>query len=441
MKRLYRSIAILLCVSLCVTLCSCEAIDSLHRALTVGDTVETVVYTDVGTEAYLPPQDYTPIRRRYSYAALNGDRQALCEAIGEAVLHISPDAGDCGYPTAEIARGVRYTEADIALAVRAYLDDNPYCFWLSQTYTYADGDDGTTVCLYSAFSPEEVAAMKSKLDDALTAFYDSVPDGMTKYQREKYAHDYLIAACAYDEAASGITEPTRENLISHSAYGALVERLCVCEGYGAALQLMLNGIGVECVPLTGEAYDSSVKESEDEKVLHLWNAVKLDDGCWYHVDPTWDDQESPLQRYSYFNLSDRMIAADHSLSGMPDDLGEDQIGENGAAALNFFIPSCDATAYNYYIYELPHLTGYDPVMLDDSLYSAAESGSEYFTFYIEPTLGYDRAIEALFTEEQTFFDLIGRVNRRLDTVEIDRTNVVYYLNERNRAVSVALNLY
>ena len=63
---------------------------------------------------------------------------------------------------------------------------------------------------------------------------------------------------------------------AHTAYGALVNRTSVCQGYAMAYMYLLNRIGIESY------YCSS------DTLVHGWNIVKLG-GKWYHVDVTWDD--------------------------------------------------------------------------------------------------------------------------------------------------------
>ena len=450
-RRFYRAAALPFCAALCLLLCSCSLADQLRATFaplsnTKGiDGADDLVYTDTDAAGDLVPSDYTPVTSRYAYLCLSDDEKALYDALSENIDSISDEADEYGYPISQvILDGCLLSSAEIAVAVRAVCDDNPGVFWTAQAYTWITDKDAdyTAVQLYSVYPPDEVIAMKAELDEVLSDFYASVPKGLSLYERERFAHDYLIDSCDYDSDNLDVTDLDAETLKAHSVYGALVEKLCVCEGYGTAMQLLLNSLGVECVTLTGEAYNSSVKESEEQRILHLWNAVKLDDGCWYHVDATWDDQENAVQRYEYFNLSDEMIFTDHTLSKTHDSLSESEIEETGAMELNFFVPSCSATTYNFYVWEFSHLTDYEPTMLDDSLCAAAENREAFYTFYIEPTLDYDEAVAKLFRDyPQSFFDVIDRVNRRLDSVEIDSSNLTYYLNKPRRSIVVELQYY
>ena len=391
-------------------------------------------------------QAYEPVEPRYAYDSLSRAQKELYDGLVENVNYISAEISDLGcYKMPQvIVKSGALDAADIRVTIRAVVDDNPYFFWLSRTFSHMTDEDEnyTAVQGYSEFSPSEVSQMRGELDSAINDFYASVPDGLTAYGREKYAHDYVLNVCNYDDRDGDTTSINAENVRSHSVYGALVDHRCVCEGYGMSLQLFLNGLGVECVTLTGMAYDSEADESESSAALHLWNAVKLD-GEWYHVDPTWDDQDEPYRRYLYFNVDDSHFLTDHELSPTPDQIGKDKINENGADEMNLFIPSCGSMTYDYFKYECPALTDYNGGAVEDALYEAALCQDSYFTFYIDPYyLDFDEAIQVLFKEQpQYFFSYADNVNYRLSGYEIDDNNLSYYTFKDRGAVTVMLNYY
>ena len=71
-----------------------------------------------------------------------------------------------------------------------------------------------------------------------------------------------------------------------TAYGALIDRTCVCQGYAALLYRLLLELGVDNRVLTGTGNGGG----------HAWNIVELDD-VYYNVDPTWDAGRT---EYDYF---------------------------------------------------------------------------------------------------------------------------------------------
>lgn len=107
-------------------------------------------------------------------------------------------------------------------------------------------------------------------------------------------HDALCDMAVYDD--------TLEKPYSHSAYGILVEGTAVCEGYAKAFKAMCDSIGVPCVLVIGTGGSSSQGYE-----AHMWNYVQMEDGNWYAVDVTWDDQDDQIF-YDFFLVGSETVA-------------------------------------------------------------------------------------------------------------------------------------
>ena len=131
--------------------------------------------------------------------------------------------------------------------------------------------------------PEKLTA---ELEKALDSF---TPVGDNLYDRIKSIHDYICLLTEYD--ASG--------KYAYSAYGALVDRKSVCEGYAEAFRLICDRNGIECILVSGRGIvmrsgDGQLNEFSEN---HMWNYVRMDDGKWYAVDATWDDGKKISHEY------------------------------------------------------------------------------------------------------------------------------------------------
>ena len=139
-----------------------------------------------------------------------------------------------------------------------------------------------------------------RLYDKVKKILDAnIKPGMSDFQKELILHDYLVENCHY----SSDTEQDSDSDI-YRAYGALVNRDAVCNGYAEALQLMFNCVGVESKFVVGTA----------DGVDHAWNLVKLGDK-WYHLDATWDDplpDKGKKVIHPYFNVSDEVLSHNHT---------------------------------------------------------------------------------------------------------------------------------
>lgn len=127
-------------------------------------------------------------------------------------------------------------------------------------------------------------------------FYDNfITDDMSDYTKELTAHDYLVETCVYGY-------PVDED-DAYNAYGVLIEKRAVCDGYAESFAMLCECMGIQCDIVVGTA----------DGELHAWNQVCLD-GSWYNVDVTWDDSLPDMGssiRHSYFNVSDNILEADH----------------------------------------------------------------------------------------------------------------------------------
>lgn len=126
----------------------------------------------------------------------------------------------------------------------------------------------------------------------------AVMPGMDDLQKAIAIHDYLVLNCEYDkERLSNKTIPQE----SYGAYGALANRIAVCQGYALAYKYLMNEYGIECYIVTSD------------KMNHAWNIVKID-GALYQVDTTWDDptwDRFGLVSHANMFLSDTTFGKNH----------------------------------------------------------------------------------------------------------------------------------
>lgn len=143
---------------------------------------------------------------------------------------------------------------------------------------------------------------------------DIIRPEMNDYEKELAIHDYIVTNCQY-----GYVDYSRD--YAFRAYGALVQKKAVCNGYAEAMALLLSCTGVENAIMTGWA----------DGELHAWNRVRLD-GKWYQVDATWDDPIPDRGAYAghmYFNVTDDIMDDSHKWNA--DDL-----------------EPCESMDYNYF---------------------------------------------------------------------------------------------
>lgn len=196
------------------------------------------------------------------------------------------------------------------LSINALLLDHPEIFYLDvtkmymftestttfagTTYKISIGPDGNNSYLTEGFNSYG-DVMSAELN--LRALQSEIINSTTgsTYDKILFVHNYLIDNISYDSSGA-------DSEITHTLYGALINKVAVCDGYAKAFKFILDGLGISCVEVCGIAQNSSgITES------HAWNDVLLD-GKWYAVDVTWDDpiiiggngKLTNELRYSYF---------------------------------------------------------------------------------------------------------------------------------------------
>ncbi len=134
-------------------------------------------------------------------------------------------------------------------------------------------------------SDDEVLELKSEADKLLVGL-DS--ENLSDAQKALIVHDRLAIACKYDDAADDAHSDD-----CFTAYGALVNKIAVCEGYAKAYMYLMNRLGI-------------TTEMADSKTLnHAWNIVTIN-GKRYHVDVSHDDTVPDLTgrvNHNYFLIS------------------------------------------------------------------------------------------------------------------------------------------
>lgn len=191
---------------------------------------------------------------------------------------------------------------DIMMALTALNEDDPLFFWAagfgisyggsnrlssgSYTYTITRLIINITLNTTHFANFNDVKAKRDAIVDKLA----TIPVyGISRHEKIKSIHDYLADNLVYDDTIS------ESNIFD--AYGALITGVCVCEGYAEAFKLLCDREGIPCITVVGTGDGGA----------HKWNMVLMEDGEWYTLDSTWDDQESNTY-YSYLLIGSKTKA-------------------------------------------------------------------------------------------------------------------------------------
>lgn len=367
---------------------------------------------------------YTYVSQRSGYQSLTTQSEKiLYNFIGDSAYQVADQQVSGYYPTGEIFLPYKMTEAQIRTTIIAYTNDNPQIFWLANAFSYSIQSGGTILQPYSYLPEIECNSAIDTFSSKVKSVVQSIPSGLSEFDREEYLFNYLVQNCTYDTEAATNTGKWQ----SFSAYGALTGGQAVCEGYSRAMQLLCSYAGLQCALIRGTS----------DGVGHMWNAVRIN-GKWYHLDVTWGDNSFPV--YNYFNVTDKVISQSRSVAPRISSLTVQQIN-SGNVQSNLYLPVCNSTSANYYIVKgikIKDLKSPSESAIISSITSKMQNGVESISFYVDPNSNYTSVVNSLLTNspnkmsfylakaEQISGKTVGEVSYLLDTANRGFTLYITY---------------
>ena len=293
-------------------------------------------------------------------AVIDGQTVAEVEIIEEEYFVFSPEFDSCynsldenqkeiykklysvceEMPTEHVKICSDYEKAsrDITIAYRAVLNDHTEIFWMPDSYVlgrskglgfkkdisisfHYTNDEGKEMTYL--VSKSERNKMRKVLEDTVASITAKTEEIEGQFNKEKFINDYICENTEYD---------SKDKFIN-TAYGCLVNKKALCEGYSRAFKLLCNKVGIECDLIVGKADGEG----------HMWNSVNID-GMHSYVDVTWNDK--PEFPYLYFNITDEQLSFDHILSPLLTDMPEDEV--KAGLSFNFVKRVCSYVGNNVY---------------------------------------------------------------------------------------------
>lgn len=367
MKKTAKFLGILLSLSLVLTLCSCK-----KKMPGISDSSSFFIFEEnsgssvVSSESEQPETEiteksshspapssgaaiietvinnkeikrvpYTGIRiksdRLTVFSSLGASRQEIYKKLLAATEEFTTGWIDLGKLGGDF-------KSDISVSYQALCDDYPEMFWLPSAYLLSHTETGEIAVMFEGKSESytlsylasktEAQSMKARLDEVVNSVTAATKNLSSQFEAELYIHDFICNNTAYNINGKYI----------YSAYGALVDKNAVCEGYSKAFALLCSKAGINSFLVRGVSKEQN----------HMWNTVNIDN-AWYNIDVTWDDQNiNGNPTYSYFNLTDAELNIDHTSAA--------HINPKSGAAdekelFNLTKNICTAAEMNYFIHE------------------------------------------------------------------------------------------
>lgn len=195
------------------------------------------------------------------------------------------------------------TEAEVGEAYEAMRRGTPEAFWIDGYFLRCVSFEGRIweVSPRYRLAREDAARMLAEMEERTRPLLDALAALPSPEQRVQAAHNALILNVGYSDT---------DDPFESTAAGALVEGKALCGGFALAFKYLMDRLEVPCIVMRGTA--ASTAERNDVE-LHAWNLVQLD-GCWTHVDVTYDLAATVDKRHphlAYLGTSDEEIARTH----------------------------------------------------------------------------------------------------------------------------------
>lgn len=212
-------------------------------------------------------------------------------------------------------------DKNVVFAISSLMEDYPEFFWvggygygMALGYDIANGqyylDTLVLILMANPYAYENWDSIEDDYNYLNAKVDEFVIEGNTRYEKLLSIHDSICEQADYDFT-----------FVLPHAYdplGIFVDpNDFVCEGYSEIFKLLCDREGIPCVCVVGEGGYG------DNTGAHKWNYVQMEDGQWYGVDVTWDDQDETLHDYFLVGSESRseayfghhMFSEEHVASG------------------------------------------------------------------------------------------------------------------------------
>jgi len=224
-------------------------------------------------------------------------------------------------------------------AMDAFLYDHPEVFWLKLLgSSYSISASGNEVIGYTGIIdeitiiPTEIydgaASKLSQYASAVEAALDNITVTESRYDTLKNVHDYICEKAWYNLVSEQRVHSSEPFFIGDGGV--------VCEGYAKAFKVLCDRLEIPCVLVSGDAGGA-----------HMWNYVQMDDGKWYLVDATWDDQNSQIFDTYFLANADTIGFNGVAISAER----TERTDFSGTGMFSFTYPVLSATAYTVHVHE------------------------------------------------------------------------------------------
>ena len=231
---------------------------------------------------------------QYYYSLLSNEQRAIYRLILEGIRAFADEIK------------IPQTSSSVVSAVWNYiLLDNPMVFY-TRNYVQVMDSQGIVETVKPTYDlPRQI--VKQNVNEIIRYLMKfNVIMSKSEAEKELAIHDHCLANFKYDYSFGSN---------AYSILGAIQGKTAVCEGISKFAKLAFDYVGMKSLVAIGDLKKPIGTTTTNG---HAWNIVELE-GKPCHLDVTLDlTMMDKVQRYDYYNLSDRDIQRDHIiLSDVP----------------------------------------------------------------------------------------------------------------------------
>lgn len=289
----------------------------------------------------------------YYYSKLSDGQKRIYESIANGVKNFQSEFVIREY----IAGQKEEFASEVNVAIESFINDHPEVFYLKSQYSsyIVEGFNGNIGYVKINYT-DDIDVIKNKIDamDEKISEYANGLDDKNEFEKELIIHDKL----ANDVKYSKEEELPREY---HTAEGALLDGIGVCDSFSKALQLLYDRVGIDSIIVLGTLDGSP----------HAWNLVKIYNE-WYHVDLTSSHSiydETGIINHAYFNLTTSNMKKIATLD-------DEEL-----------IPDTKVDTHNYYVYNNLVIKENEDLNSRLSEITGKSKDMNYIEFYLEGVVG------------------------------------------------------
>lgn len=308
-----------------------------------------------------------------------------------------------------------FSREQVKKVSRAVINDRPDIFWYRGDYTTTSRNNVIIRIEFDyVYSKIQKDNMVRQIENSplYRLINSELKAQKSDFEKALRLYELIIKNTDYEVKAISVGGDYYE--YAYGLEGVLLHHRAVCSGYAKTYQYFMSKHNVLCTIVNGQT----------KKERHSWNLINLY-GDYYYVDTTWGDPVFSNQAnadpnyisYEYFCITTRELEESHR------------------PILDYPMPLCTATKYNYFRYFGLLESKYSVEGIANRIISAVRNRKSEVVIKFTSQMEYQKAVVGLFEKSEIFvaFDLAAKY---VNGLKINKVN--YSTKNNTKMISIKL---